>query len=330
MSSSQAVSVSTRPSHSVFRSFSSLSKQNLETAPSEIVEDITLIRIINKAKFPVFLGYSASKNKNFAMKLFNIEENEPNICFQNELRFANLNHLNVINLISADCETPFSYGGQDQMVSCILMEYAPYGDLSNFIHKLGAGFTEKIARTYFRQLIDGLEYLHNNDICHFDLKLPNLLIGDDYQLKIADFDLSHIRGDSYIMTNGSRYYRAPELKNRRSGVGQAADIYSAGIILFMLKCGGKLPHTEEQFCLGFDLEGLLNKDSKEFFKAHEVIQDKDSSFFDKKFRELFVAMTKEDPSERITIKDIKKSKWYKESVYSPKDLKKKIQKILVN
>lgn len=327
MSSTQAIGVPSFYLNSVYRSSSSLSKPSLETA-TDLVEDITLIRMLSKAKFPVFLGYSASKNKNFAMKLFNIEENQPNVCFQNELRFANLNHLNVIKLISADFETPFNHGGQDHMVSCILMEYAPYGDLSSFIHRLGKDFSEKIARTYFRQLIDGLEYLHNNDICHFDLKLQNLLIGEDYQLKIADFDLSHIRGDSHIMTNGTRYYRAPELKSRRSDVGQSADIYSAGIILFMLKCGGVLPHTENQSCLGYDLEDLLNRDTKEFFKAHEIIQDKDSSFFDKKFKELFVAMTQENPSERITIKDIKKSKWYKGSVYSPKDLQKKIKKIL--
>ena len=71
---------------------------------------------------------------------------------------------------------------------------------------------KKLARTYFRQLIDGLEYLHSQGVRHLDLKLENLLIGDDYQLKIIDFDLSYMSGDTQILTRGSKFYRAPELR----------------------------------------------------------------------------------------------------------------------
>ena len=126
-----------------------------------------------------------------------------------------------------------------------MMEFAPYGDFFKFVRAFRDSLTDKLIRTYFRSLIDGLEYLHKQGVCHLDLKLENLLIGKDYQLKIADFDMSYMVGDDKVITKGTKYYRAPELRSGKCRNGVAADVYSAGIILFALKTGGVIPYFED-------------------------------------------------------------------------------------
>ena len=215
---------------------------------------------------------------------------------------------NVIKILHSESETSVASGGSDKQVSCILSEYAPHGDLFQFVKKFKTNITEKIIRTYFKQLIDGIEYLHSQGVCHLDLKLENILIGEGYQLKVADFDLSYMSGDSKILTKGSRFYRAPELKAAQCTNGPAADIYAAGIILFVLKSGGIIPHTEECVSGEVDLYNLLNNDPKAFFKEHCEIQEKKSSFFDSNFKELFTSMVKQNPKEKNYYREDKEDK----------------------
>ena len=290
-------------------------------------EDINMLKLLNKAKFPVYLVASQLTNQHYALKVFDFEDGQPHTYYLNESRFSILNHPNVIRYARVEEETTFpSEKGIDKQVSCIMMEFAPYGDFFKFVRTFRDSLTDKLIRTYFRSLIDGLEYLHNQGVCHLDLKMENLLIGKDYQLKIADFDMSYMVGDDHVLTKGTKYYRAPELRSGKCRNGVAADVYSAGIILFALKTGGIIPYFEDHLHEGVDLCKLLKDDSKAFFKRHCELQKKKEAFFEQSFRELFRSMVCENPEERLTIAQIKKSKWYKGSVYSAKELKACVEK----
>jgi len=74
---------------------------------------------------------------------------------------------------------------------------------------------KKLCRTFFHQLIDGIEYLHSQNLAHMDLKLENLVLGDDFKLKIIDFDLAisltDEKNDQYGGA-GTKNYRAPEVR----------------------------------------------------------------------------------------------------------------------
>lgn len=93
------------------------------------------------------------------------------------------------------------------------MELAPFGDFTTIVNTLKDSFNTIIARTYFHQLVEVMDFLHSQEIAHLDVKLDNLLLGDDLMLRLTDFDNSHVSGDSFIKSRGSANYRAPELAN---------------------------------------------------------------------------------------------------------------------
>jgi serine/threonine protein kinase len=71
----------------------------------------------------------------------------------------------------------------------IVMEYAGGGELFEYVANTGR-FTEPVARTYFHQMVEALEYIHNQGIAHRDMKPENLLFSEDFILKVADFGFS--------------------------------------------------------------------------------------------------------------------------------------------
>jgi serine/threonine protein kinase len=287
---------------------------------SENYRDITVVKALNKAKFPVYLVNSNVTKKNYAMKVFAFNGTKAHPYFQNEARFSFLNHPTVIRTHFVENERETISRGISKKVSYTVMEYAPYGDFFDFVMNHGANIDDKLVRTYFRQLIDGIEYLHNNGVSHMDLKLENLLVGENFNLKIADFDLSFIAGDQKMVSRGTKFYRPPELIQGKCTNTQAADIYSAGIILFTLKTRGMLPHAEDNRVGGVDFAGLLYTRNSEFWNKHCEIQKKEASFFDEEFKNLFNAMVKLNPTERASITQIRQSKWYNGPVYTPEEV----------
>lgn len=101
-----------------------------------------------------------------------------------------------------------------------------------------------MARSYFKQLLKGVKYLHSFGVAHLDLKPDNLLLSENFQLKIGDFDGAFMNGDKKITSRGSRNYRDVELAQGVCKNPYAADIYSLGIILFIFVTG-KLPYKEQ-------------------------------------------------------------------------------------
>jgi len=262
------------------------------------------------------------------MKTFPRKKGQLHPYYQNEIRFSNLKHPHVTKNLHFEHERTTKTGeGVVSKVSYKIMEYAPFGDFLDFMKKNGRSMDEKLARTYFRQLIDGLEYLHNNEVSHMDIKLENLLIGDDYALKIADFDLSHRANDAKIISKGTKFYRAPELIQGKCKNTTLADIYSAGVVLFAFKSQGNLPHAENSLVKGVNFAHLLHNNDPNFWKQYCRTEEKDESLFDEDFKELFHAMTHVDLEKRATIDTIKKSKWFNGPYYSKEELKDRMNRV---
>jgi len=291
-------------------------------------KNLSITKIIGQGKFPVFLATSRNTNQDFALKLFPCKNPNSVKCYQNEILFASLNHTNILKILHFEQNKTVKYQNNTSSASLIISEYAPYGDFFDFVLKHKANINEKLIRTYFRQLIQGLGYLQKRGISHLDLKLENLLIGENFNLKIADFDLSLFSKNSKVLTKGTEYYRAPELLNGKCENGSAADIYSTGVILFTLKSGGIIPHTESAPFKGIDFLDLLNNNPSKFWRRHCEIQQKQMSEFSMDFRDLVIGMLKSDPEERWTLQKIKESRWYNDVVYSEDELHDVMKRLL--
>lgn len=275
------------------------------------MDDFVVEKIIKKTKFLVCLVNSSNTNTNYALKIYPHLKGRPAKNYTNESRFSFLRHPNVISIVHTQDSKYSMYEGLLQQVSYLAMEYAPNGDLHDFLASETSVLDEKISRTYFRQLIEGLEYLHQQNVAHLDIKPKNLLLGEDFELKISDFDLSYLEGDRDVRARGTVYFRAPELISRHIQNPKACDIFSAGMVLFLLKTRNVVPQIEEKDFQNYNLRNLMFYDNEKFWEVHcEVIQNLNPDFFSEDFKRLFNMMTCKDPNQRASISQIKESAWY--------------------
>lgn len=94
---------------------------------------------------------------------------------------------------------------------------------------------ETTGHYFFSQLLDVLEYMHRKNVVHRDIKPENILVTDHLQLKLADFGFTNF-GNIHKLRSycGTRTYMAPEIKNGQVYDGRKTDIFSIGVILFII------------------------------------------------------------------------------------------------
>jgi serine/threonine protein kinase len=127
----------------------------------------------------------------------------------------------------------------------MLCEYVNGGQMLDYIISHGK-LKEKQARKFSRQIASALDYCHRNSIVHRDLKIENILISKNGDIKIIDFGLSNLfapRGHLKTFC-GSLYFAAPELLQAREYTGPEVDIWSFGIVLYVLVCG-RVPFDDQ-------------------------------------------------------------------------------------
>ena len=127
----------------------------------------------------------------------------------------------------------------------MLFEYVNGGQMLDYIISHGR-LKEKQARKFGRQIASALDYCHRNSIVHRDLKIENILISKTGDIKIIDFGLSNLFAPrNYLKTFcGSLYFAAPELLQAKQYTGPEVDIWSFGIVLYVLVCG-KVPFDDQ-------------------------------------------------------------------------------------
>ena len=178
---------------------------------------------------------------------------------------------------------------------CIVMEYICAGDLLSYIKKRGK-LTEEVAKFIFKQIVLTLQYIHNHNIVHRDIKLDNILIDLDNNIKICDFGVSKIiKNNEPLMEQcGTPAYIAPEILLNRGYEGFGVDIWSAGVVLYAM-LSGTVP-----------FKGNNIKDLHDLIIKGEYPSIKELS---KEASHLIKCILEVDPKKRINIKDILVHPW---------------------
>lgn len=131
----------------------------------------------------------------------------------------------------------------DEFNYYIALEYCPGKTISEYLRSNGQGhLNEPEARKVLRDVLNGLIYIHNRKIIHYDLKLENFIIGSDGKVKIADFGLSTFRKDDEEKKNssicGTPNYMSPEIVMKKdNGSNFASDIWAIGVATFIMLTG---------------------------------------------------------------------------------------------
>ncbi|XP_047250410.1 CBL-interacting serine/threonine-protein kinase 3 isoform X2 [Capsicum annuum] len=188
----------------------------------------------------------------------------------------------------------------------IVLEFVTGGELFDKIVNHGR-MREEEARKYFQQLINAVDYCHSRGVYHRDLKPENLLLDAAGDLKVSDFGLSalsqQVRDDGLLHTTcGTPNYVAPEVLNDRGYDGATADLWSCGVILFVL-LAGYLPFDDS------NLMNLYNKITAAEFTCPPWI-----SFSAMK---LITRILDPNPTTRITVPEILEDEWFKKDYRPP-------------
>lgn len=156
---------------------------------------------------------------------------------------------------------------------------------------------EEVVIHFFRQIAEGVRYLHGQRVCHRDLKLENIIIDDRNNVKIIDFGFSVQQTDDAKLKVfcGTPSYMAPEIIQKKEYNGYATDIWSLGIILFVM-LAGMFPFngaTEKELYGKICRGGLFHMPETIPFEARRLIQQ----------------LLHFDPHKRLTAKQLCADRW---------------------
>jgi len=187
-----------------------------------------------------------------------------------------------------------------------VMEYVKGGELFNRVADKGK-LKEEEARKYFQQLISAVDFCHSRGVYHRDLKPENLLLDDNGVVKVSDFGLSALpeqfRQDGLLHTAcGTPAYVAPEVITKKGYDGATADIWSCGVILFVLMAG-YLPFQDANLMVMY----------KKIYKGDY----KCPPWFSSEVRRLVLRLLDPNPRTRITVPQLMEVPWFRRGFKRP-------------
>ncbi|XXG78933.1 hypothetical protein AAC387_Pa09g0107 [Persea americana] len=209
-----------------------------------------------------------------------------------------LKHPNVVRLYEVIASKTKIY---------MVLEYVTGGELFDKIEHR-TRLPEDEGRKLFQQLIDAVSYCHDKGVFHRDLKPENVLVDAKGNIKISDFGLSalpeHFRDDGLLHTTcGSPHYVAPEVLDNRGYDGTTSDLWSCGVILYVILTG-YLPFDDTNLAV------LYHKIRK---GIHQI-----PKWISPGARNMISRILDPNPRTRISVAEIKADEWFKED-YTPAD-----------
>ncbi|KAG9140506.1 hypothetical protein Leryth_027008 [Lithospermum erythrorhizon] len=244
----------------------------------------------------VYHARDLKNGKSVAIKIINKNKISHNSTLMSNIKrevsiMRRLAHPNIVNLFEVLASKTKIY---------FVLEFVKGGELFSRIANKGR-LNEDLSRKYFQQLVSALSYCHSRGVFHRDLKPENLLIDENGDLKVSDFGLSaltdQIRDDGLLHTLcGTPAYVAPEILTKKGYDGAKIDVWSCGVILFVISAG-YLPFNDPNLMV------MYKKIYKGEFRCPKWMSSDLKRFLSH--------VLDVNPMTRITIEEIKRDPWFK-------------------
>ncbi|KAI8889699.1 Pkinase-domain-containing protein [Backusella circina FSU 941] len=247
------------------------------------------VKIVPRANFQQFsqASHLAGKSIQQIAKEKAREENREVRTIREAHMMMLLKHPNIVGLKDLVLQGPYFY---------ILMDYVNGSQLLHYIVKRQR-LSENRTRHFSRQIVSALDYLHRNSIAHRDLKIENIMVDKSGRnIKIIDFGLSNLFCPERQLTTfcGSLYFAAPELLKANPYTGPEVDIWSLGVVIFVMATGS-VPFDDKS------MPGLHDKIKKGHVQYPEHLNPGCTDLLSS----IFIV----DPSKRIVMTDIVNHPW---------------------
>ncbi|KAJ1346217.1 Aurora/IPL1- protein kinase 2 [Parelaphostrongylus tenuis] len=262
---------------------------SLRNGGSFTLENFEVGRPLGKGKFgSVYLARLKSNGFFVALKvLFKSQLQKSNVEHQLRREIEIQGHLRHPNILRM-----YTYFWDHKRIYLVL-EYAQRGELYKYLKKK-TRFDETTAAVFMFQLADALNYCHEKKVIHRDIKPENLLIGDDGQLKIADFGWSvHAPNQKRQTMCGTLDYLPPEMvvgEDHREHV----DIWSLGVLCYEFLVG--TPPFEHD-------------DSAGTYQAIRNVRYTFPNYVSSGARDLINRLLQRRPSDRLSLKGVMEHEW---------------------
>ncbi|KAF9464737.1 hypothetical protein BDZ94DRAFT_1190676 [Collybia nuda] len=192
----------------------------------------------------VYLGMDASNGLLMAVKQVELPTGSaPNQERKKSMLSALEREIELLKNLQHENIVQYLYSSIDDEYLNIFLEYVPGGSVTALLRNYGA-FEETLVKNFVRQILEGLDYLHERDIIHRDIKGANILVDNKGGIKISDFGISKKVDDNLLTGNrvnrpslqGSVFWMAPEVV-KQSGHTRKADIWSVGCLVVEMLTG---------------------------------------------------------------------------------------------
>ncbi len=251
------------------------------------------------------------QNKEYAVKIL---KNNPNSKSFYEKEISILKKMNnnyITNLITYG-NSKFEFDKNSISNNYyIVLDLGKKGELFNYILYPKKGFSESQTRYIFTEILKGVKSIHDNGIIHLDLKIENIMIDEFYNVKISDFGFSIDNTNKELINifQGSEKYKAPEIILKKPFIGFYADVFSLGVILFLILTGNYPFKSARKYdiCYSNIIKGKI--DHYWFLVKKKIFEDNDDNLPSEEFRDLFIKMIQFEPNNRISIDDIFTHPW---------------------
>ena len=236
----------------------------------------------------------------YAVKIYEkskLNDGSKKKCVSREIEIVKrINHNNIAKLYDVITTDKQILILQELVIGISLREY-----YNNEIRNQ-KGISEhksNIFKKIFKQIFDAMNYIHKKNIAHRDIKLENILMTKNYEIKIIDFGFGMYNPENKLQNFfcGTPNYMAPEIAFKRPYNGQKADLWSLGVLVYKL------------FCADFPFKG---KNEKELYKSIERGKFRVANYTPEYAKKIIVGMIVLNPNKRMSCESVLKSEWLRD------------------